>query len=103
MFLKFAFVCRFQGPPALCVCVAAACGASAPSEKTLPWIFGVCILWILSFFHDFRAPKPFAAVSQLPAALRLPQKKHAPGFLEHISFDFMFIDFRVPDGSAVVR
>ena len=26
-------------------------------------------------FNDFRAPKPFAAVSQLPAALRLPKKK----------------------------
>ena len=26
-------VCRFQGLPALCVCVAAACGASATSTK----------------------------------------------------------------------
>jgi hypothetical protein len=30
------------------------------------------------YFAGFRVPKPFASVSQLPAALRLPQKKHAP-------------------------
>ena len=28
-----------------------------PSTKTCPWSFGVCILWILSFFNDFRAPQ----------------------------------------------
>jgi len=33
-------------------------------------------------------PQPFASVSQLPAALRLPQKKHAPGFLEHVSGEY---------------
>ena len=33
--------------------VVAACGASATSEKTHPWIFGACILWILSIFVDF--------------------------------------------------
>jgi hypothetical protein len=33
--------------------VVAACGASATSEKTRPWIFGACILWILSIFVDF--------------------------------------------------
>jgi len=27
-------------------------------------------------------------VSLLPAALRRPQKKHAPGFLEHVSCGF---------------
>ena len=31
--------CRFQGPPALCGCVAAACGASATSEKNTPLDF----------------------------------------------------------------
>ena len=35
-------------------------------------------------FNDFRAPKPFAAVSQLPAVLRLSQKKHTLGLLEYI-------------------
>jgi hypothetical protein len=52
--------CRFQGLPAGCVCVAAACGASATSEKTRPWNFGAYILWILSIlsnFVDFRVPK----------------------------------------------
>ena len=37
----------------------------------------------------------------LPAALRRPQKKHAPGFLEHVSCGFsrclsIFVDFRSP-------
>jgi hypothetical protein len=32
--------------------------------------------------------QPFAAVSQLPAALRLPEQKHAPGFLEHVYCKF---------------
>ena len=38
--------CRFEGLPAGCVCVVAACGASATSDKTRPWNFGACILWI---------------------------------------------------------
>ena len=32
-------VCRFQGPPALSVCVAAACGAAVTSAKTRPRLF----------------------------------------------------------------
>ena len=88
IFLEICVFHRFQSLPALCVCVAAACGASAPSEKTRPWSFGVCILRILSFLTISGPPKPFAAVSQLPAALRLPQKKHAPGFWEHASCGF---------------
>ena len=39
-------------------------------------------------FAGFRVPQPFVSVSQLPAALRLPQKKHAPGILEHVSCGF---------------
>ena len=34
----------FRAPQTLCGCVAAACGASAPSEKTHSWIVGACIL-----------------------------------------------------------
>jgi len=37
-------------------------------------IFGVCILRFLSFSTISGALKPFVAVSQLPAALQLPQK-----------------------------
>ena len=48
-------------------------------KKNTPWSFGVCILWILQCVNDFRAPpKPFVAVSQLLAALRLPQTKTRP-------------------------
>ena len=47
-------------------------------RKNTPYKFGACILRILSFVNDFRAPKPFASVSQLPAVLRLPQKKTRP-------------------------
>ncbi len=43
----------FKVPPRAVRLVVAACGASATSEKTRPWIFGACILWILSFFVDF--------------------------------------------------
>ena len=42
----------------------------------------------LVFVAGFKVPQPFASVSQLPAALRRPQKKHAPGFLEHVSCGF---------------
>ena len=38
--------------------------------------------------YRFQDPQPFASVSQLPAALRLPQKKHAPGLLEYVSCGF---------------
>ena len=38
-------------------------------------------------FSDFRVPQPFAAVSQLPAALRLHQKKQT-GVLEYVSCGF---------------
>ena len=51
---NFVKMSGFRVPPALCVCVAAACGASATSEKTRPWNSGVCILCILSIFVDFR-------------------------------------------------
>ena len=110
MYLVDFVICFTISPPhththAICGSVAAACGASAPSKKTRPWIFGVCILWILSFFNDlgiqqmlrsvklvffagFRVSQPCASVWWLPAALRRPQKKHAPGFLEHASCGF---------------
>jgi len=64
----------FRAPQALCGCVAAACGASATSTNTHTWIFGICILWILSFLTILGPLEPFAAVSQLPAALRRPRK-----------------------------
>ena len=51
--------------------------------RRLAGFFAICI--------DFRAPKPFAAVSQLPAALRRPQKKDAPGFVEHVYCQFSHI------------
>ena len=54
--VDFVFCCQFQPPQALCVCVAAACGASVTTEKTCPWIFGAWILCILSFAVDFRVP-----------------------------------------------
>ena len=80
--------CHFndlRAPQALCVCVAAACGASATSKKTHPWNFGACILWMLSIFVDFRVPP------STPWSMCLPQalcffflKKLAPGFPEHV-------------------
>jgi len=46
--------CCFQGLPAGCVCVRAACGASATSEKKTPLDFGTCVLWMLWFLSDFK-------------------------------------------------
>ena len=51
----------------------------------------------------FQDPQPFASVSQLPAALRLPQKNTPLDFLKHASCGFcdvyrlllFFVDFRV--------
>jgi len=45
--------------------------------------YGFCNFLTISGAH-----KPFAAVSQLPVALRLPQNKHASGFGEHVSCGF---------------
>ena len=44
-------------------------------------------MYILGVWTVFSPPppKPCASVSQLPAALRPPQKKLAPGSLEHVS------------------
>ncbi len=94
-------LCRFQGPPALCGCVAAACGASVTSEKNTPLDF---VEYVSCGFSQFltisRPPKPCSSVSQLPAALRRPQKKHAPGFLEHVSCGFCrFLSFLSISGS----
>ena len=85
----FGIFVDFRAPQALCSCVAAACGALAPSEKTRLWSFGVCICGFYHFVNDFRAPlKPFAAVSQLPAALRRFLKNDAPGLFEHVYCQF---------------
>ena len=113
---------RFQCLPALCVCVRAACGASAtifvdfrapqtcasvfqlPAALRRPQRKQALDFWSM-YPVDFvillsisASPKPCASVSQLPAALRRPQKKDAPGFcwvciLCMLSF---FVDFRVP-------
>ena len=48
-------------------------------------------------FAGFGVSQQGASVSQLPAALRRPQKKHAPGFLRHASSGFWL--FGVPLGS----
>ena len=61
-----------------------ACGASLTSEKTRPWNFGPCTLCILSFFVAFSLVCPLS----VPAALRRPQKKHAPGIWDHVPYVF---------------
>ena len=47
--------------------------------------------WFAWMFIDFRIPKPFVSVSELPAALRRPQKKTRPGCCEHAFY--IFCDF----------
>ncbi len=69
------------GSPSTVRLVVVACGASAGSEKTRPWNFGACILWILSFFNDFRAPQALCGCVAAACGASAPSKKHAPGFL----------------------
>ena len=45
--------------------------------------FPVYYLFKISLWHGFRVPPTTPWSMCLPAALRRPQKKHAPGFLEH--------------------
>ena len=47
--------------PFVSVCVTAAADASFP-EKGRTWIWGACILWMLSMFVDFRVPDSSAVV-----------------------------------------
>ena len=64
------------------------------SQKTRPWNFGACILWILSIFIDFRVPPTTPWSMSLPQALSLLLKKHAPGFVEHVSCGFcLYMEF----------
>ena len=70
-------------PRGLCACLR----RFGDLRKTRPWNLGACILWIQSNFHRFVPPTtPWSMC--LPAALRRPQKKHDPGFLEHVSCGF---------------
>jgi len=46
------------------------------------------VSWTFTFFVGFMVSQPCASVSQLPGALRRPQKKHTPGFLEYVSCGF---------------
>ena len=52
----------------------------ADLRKTRPWNFGACTFCVLSIFVTFSLVCPIS----MPAALRRPQKKHAPGILEHV-------------------
>ena len=61
-----------------------ACSASLTSEKAWPWSFGACIFHALSMCVAFCLVCPIS----VPAALRRPQKKHAPGFLDHVPYVF---------------
>ena len=54
--VSFVIFCRFQPPQALCVCVRAACGASATSEKTRPWILEHVFCGVCDFKAILRSP-----------------------------------------------
>ena len=61
------------------------CCGSGHVFPQIQQVYSIHIYLELSLFVGFRAQKPFAAVSQMPAALQLPQKKNTPGFVEHVS------------------
>ena len=50
-------------------------------------------------FIDFSIPKPFVSVSELPAALRRPQKKHALDFMS--MYFICFVIFKRFQGPLV--
>jgi len=55
------------------------CGSCSYAYVTmLMFEFWKVAFWEIYVFADFIVPQPWAAVSQLPAALRLPQKKVHP-------------------------
>ena len=66
-------------------CVAAACGASPVSEKTTPWIleYAPCAFCrFMMFFARFEVSLcqlQGLPAGKLPAAIRQPRKKRAPG------------------------
>ena len=67
------------------------------SKKTCPWIFGACILWMLSIFIDFRVPPSTPWSMSLPQALFVSQKTRPWIFGACILWILsIFIDFRVP-------
>ena len=55
--------------------------------------------WVAWMFIDFRIPKPFVSVSELPAALRRPQKKHALDFMS--MYFICFVIFKWFQGPLV--
>ena len=80
----FGDLCRFQGPPALCVCVAAACGALATSQ-TRPWNFGACILRLLAIFVDIRPPTALGVCVAAACGASATSVKTLPWILVHVS------------------
>ena len=47
----YGYVYGFQGPQALCVCVATAVGVYCPETKKHPSVFGTCIVCTLCILH----------------------------------------------------
>jgi len=50
------------------------------------------VCWKFTFVVGFMVSQPCASVSELPAALRRPQKKHAPGFWNMHFVDVVFFE-----------
>ena len=77
------------------------CGASATSAKTRSWTLGACFNMFICAFDVFMS---LVCPISVPAALRRPQKKHAPEIWEHVPCVFCrfmlflvrFLKFRVP-------
>ena len=76
--LNIFYICfdvhQFQGPQALCGCVAAACGASAPSKKHAP---GFLSTYIVNFvdFHGFEPPLDFFSKSGQSGQMTMPARR----------------------------
>ena len=63
--LEFYLFCWFQSLPAGCVCVRAACGASATSEKTCPWMLEDVFCGFCDFKAILRPPGKMFIISPI--------------------------------------
>ena len=68
-----------SGPPKPCASVSQLPAAlRRPQTKTHPWIFGACILWILSLFDDFRAPQALCGCVTAACGASATSNKNTP-------------------------
>jgi len=91
MSAEMLLLCQFNGLPALCVRVAAACGALATSEQNKPLELLEYVYYGCLFCLDFRAsPSPLRLCRSCLQRFGSLKKKHAPGCLGYLVDSVIF-------------